>query len=246
MNHDKLIAVGFILSLGILMATGCISGEMTPGNETETDEYTLTINTEGEGSTNPMKGNHTYEEGEEATITAEPGKEWMFLRWEGDHETLEKETTITMNEDKTLTSIFLHLNETDVDEGCKEDIRKAVNQSRGQTCTQQYKELTCPHGEFTYGAKDGCEISYLEKNNWTEKKLERTIVKETTENESCGWVSTNCCPPQAGANWECVNTEETVIECPENPICPQVVVGEPTGNCTNINGTCTVKNTTQE
>jgi len=75
-----------------------------------------------------------------------------------------------------------------------------------------------------------------------EGPLHLETVQSSTVDEDCGWMSTNCCPENAGAYWECVNTEETVIECPENPICPQVISPRPETSCVSINGTCTPEN----
>ncbi len=66
------------------------------------------------------------------------------------------------------------------------------------------------------------------------------IVEECEENEECAWVSTNCCPPNMGANWECVNEAETEIVCPEDPICPAVMSPMPEEECGCVDGTCLV------
>lgn len=47
-------------------------------------EHTLTIQTNGSGSTIPMVGNHTYGEGTKVTIRATPDDGWQFDGWTGD------------------------------------------------------------------------------------------------------------------------------------------------------------------
>ncbi len=69
-------------------------------------EYSLTINVEGEGSTDPAEGSHAYEEDEEVTITAMPAENWYFKEWTGDHQGTNNETTITMDSDKEITAHF--------------------------------------------------------------------------------------------------------------------------------------------
>lgn len=121
------------------------------------------------------------------------------------------------------------------------DIQQAIEYSEQQEiCTDEYKELVSPDGKIEYGATDGCQISFLEKRGWKEaheRIPEREIVKTCSEDE-CGWVSTNCCPESAGANWECINEEESVIECPGDPVCPQVIVPKPETDCSCVEGVC--------
>ncbi len=126
-------------------------------------------------------------------------------------------------------------------QGEEGDVEGALSYSKEQeNCEEQYKELESPDGNYFYEASDECQVNYLEERDWRETTEEdREIVKESTEDEECGWVSTNCCPPQSGANWECVNIEETTIECPENPVCLHVYVGRPKGDCVSLNNTCT-------
>jgi len=72
----------------------------------ELDEYDLTINIEGEGSTDPEEGTHTYYDGEEVTVEAIPAEGWYFDQWTGDYEGTDEEITVTMDEDKSLTAWF--------------------------------------------------------------------------------------------------------------------------------------------
>lgn len=68
--------------------------------------HNLTINIEGNGTTEPQEGVHIYEEGENITITAEPEDEWKFHGWTDDHTSTEKEIKITITEDKNITAHF--------------------------------------------------------------------------------------------------------------------------------------------
>ncbi|MGM0439047.1 MAG: peptidoglycan-binding protein [Patescibacteria group bacterium] len=49
--------------------------------------------------------------------------------------------------------------------------------------------------------------------------------------DQCEWVSTNCCPENAGANWECLNSEEVDLECEGDEMCPQVISPKPSTPC---------------
>ncbi len=79
-------------------------------------ENTLTINIEGEGSTDPPEGTHPYDEGEEVVVTATPADGWYFEEWTGDHEGTDEEITIIMDEDKEITANFeSHFNTLTID-----------------------------------------------------------------------------------------------------------------------------------
>jgi len=89
-----------------------IEGENALGSQAfylskeELQEYDLTINVQGEGTTDPHEGTHIYTQGEEVTINADPDEHWYFEEWTGDHEGNEDEITITMDEDKEVTAHF--------------------------------------------------------------------------------------------------------------------------------------------
>ncbi|MCX6801610.1 MAG: hypothetical protein NT067_00705 [Candidatus Diapherotrites archaeon] len=67
----------------------------------------------------------------------------------------------------------------------------------------------------------------------------KTIEKGCTENADCGWVSTNCCPETAGAQWECINAAQSGLKCLPDTICPQVMMPKPETGCSCKNNTCT-------
>ncbi len=74
----------------------------------EYEVHSLTINIEGEGSTEPEKGTRTYYEGEEIKLEATPAEGWYFDGWTGDVPEGEEgdEITITMDKDKEITAHF--------------------------------------------------------------------------------------------------------------------------------------------
>lgn len=66
--------------------------------------------------------------------------------------------TVTPDEDQDDVS----------DVSCQEDIEAAKEAAAGQMCTEQFQEMQCPHDDdVTYGAPDGCQISYLKEQGWT-------------------------------------------------------------------------------
>ncbi len=74
--------------------------------EIDEGDVVLTIKIEGEGGTDPVFGDHIYEVGEDVTIEATPEKDWRFEGWTGDHESDERELTITLDEDTVITANF--------------------------------------------------------------------------------------------------------------------------------------------
>ena len=79
------------------------------------EEYTLTIETEGFGSTNPAEGSHIYNEDETVNISAVPDEGWEFSHWEGDVTDSESaDTTVTLNDDKTIIANFIEEDELSI------------------------------------------------------------------------------------------------------------------------------------
>jgi len=69
--------------------------------------YTLTINTEGEGTVNPEEGSHEYEEGTEVSLEANPVDGWEFVEWTGHEESTDNPIIFNMpSEDVELTAYF--------------------------------------------------------------------------------------------------------------------------------------------
>ncbi len=72
-------------------------------NDTTRD---LTININGQGTTNPSPGTHTYDDGTQVTITASPASGWKFDHWGGDASGTSNTVAITMNSSKDVTAYF--------------------------------------------------------------------------------------------------------------------------------------------
>lgn len=78
----------------------------TPGSTPET-EYTLTILREGQGTTTPEPGEHSYREGTEVELRAEPDPGWEFDSWVVDDRAVSQpRVTVTMNTHRQATARF--------------------------------------------------------------------------------------------------------------------------------------------
>ncbi len=75
-------------------------------NFTTVNQYDLTISVDGQGTTEPLAGTHSYIESSEVNLEATPDQDWEFVEWTGDHSGMEKNITITMESDKNITAHF--------------------------------------------------------------------------------------------------------------------------------------------
>jgi len=70
-------------------------------------QHTLTMAVDGQGTTSPSVGNHTYNEGQSVSIRANPANGWRFDHWEGDvNNPASANTSVTIDGDKTVTAVF--------------------------------------------------------------------------------------------------------------------------------------------
>jgi len=71
--------------------------------------HSLTINIDGQGTTNPSSGSYSYVEGRVINITATPELGWQFSHWSGDATGSQNPIAITMDSDKTVTAHFVRV-----------------------------------------------------------------------------------------------------------------------------------------
>ena len=78
------------------------------GSHSET--YTLTMVVDGNGSTTPSLGSHTYDAGDVVNIRATADSGWQFDGWGGDvARPSSSHTTVTMDADRTVTAHFIEI-----------------------------------------------------------------------------------------------------------------------------------------
>jgi hypothetical protein len=98
--------------------SGDLTGSTNPiqltmdGNKTVTanftqDQYTLTVNTVGNGSVTVMPDKAVYTAGEVVTLTATPVGDWQFAGWGGALSGSTNPAQLTMNSSKVVTATFL-------------------------------------------------------------------------------------------------------------------------------------------
>ena len=98
---------------------GDISGTQNPRNVTVigemqvvayfTEAFDLTIGVNGEGTTDPAPGVHSYVNGSSVTVTANASEHWEFSHWSGDVSTNDStniSVTIVMDDDKSIVAVF--------------------------------------------------------------------------------------------------------------------------------------------
>lgn len=69
--------------------------------------YSLTINTDGQGTTTPSPGSYSYVEGRIINITAIPNSGWKFDCWSGATIGSKNPIAIIVNSNKTVTANFI-------------------------------------------------------------------------------------------------------------------------------------------
>jgi hypothetical protein len=70
----------------------------------------------------------------------------------------------------------------------------------------------------------------------------KDIKNRCFTNFECSWKIVNCCPPEAGAGWECVDLKTfKEPKCPENILCPQFLSPKPEIECVCVDGSCVAK-----
>ena len=68
--------------------------------------YTLDVNVEGQGTTMPTVGSHSYISGTDVTVEAMPDDGWHFAGWNGNLSGTTNPVTLTMDADKIITATF--------------------------------------------------------------------------------------------------------------------------------------------
>ncbi len=77
--------------------------------ETETNQYTLKVNTDGHGSVSLDPAGGTYDDGTQVTLTATPADGWQFDHWEGDITGNSNPAILIINGEKNIKAIFTQI-----------------------------------------------------------------------------------------------------------------------------------------
>ncbi len=72
----------------------------------ERNQYTLTVNVDGQGEVDVDPPGGTYDSGTSVRLTAQAPDGWHFVRWEGDASGVGTSVQLTMDSDKTVTAVF--------------------------------------------------------------------------------------------------------------------------------------------
>jgi len=89
------------------------SDKSITANFTETTTYTLTITAGSGGTTDPLPGTYTHDEGTVVTIRAIPNSGYTFSGWSGDASGTTNPITVTMDSDKSITASFAKVSSDD-------------------------------------------------------------------------------------------------------------------------------------
>ena len=166
------------------------AGRINAAQAVVAGEYTLTVNTVGQGTVEIDPPGGIYEAGTEVTLTAEPDPGWGFSGWSGDLTGSTNPATITMDSDKNITATFV--------EG---DYTLTVN-----TIGQGSVTLDPPGGVYEAGTLVTLTATadrYWEFSQWsgdlTGSANPKTISMDTKKNITATFVEA---PPDFDYLWE--------------------------------------------
>jgi subtilisin family serine protease len=112
--------------------------------------YTLSINTQGQGTTNPSPGTHTFQAGSVVTLTAMPQNTWVFVRWNingQDH--FNPVINVTMNQNTQARAIF-----------------RKQNSQPGTVSVSGYGETNPPAGTHYYEEGESVNFTATPMYGW--------------------------------------------------------------------------------
>ncbi|NIM15164.1 MAG: PKD domain-containing protein [Candidatus Aminicenantes bacterium] len=153
-------------------------------------QYTLTVNTVGQGSVtlNPPGG--VYDEGTVVTLTATPDAGWQFDNWSGDLSGTQNPTTITMNSDKTVTANFSEVGTTGTVGNT------TVFGSTSVSINRRAMPFTMPENGYInsvtmyhVGGSGGLILGVYDGEGTPQNRL--GVTPTTTINTSAGWQTIN-------------------------------------------------------
>jgi uncharacterized repeat protein (TIGR02543 family) len=157
-------------------------------------QYTLTVNTVGQGSVtlNPPGG--TYNEGTVVTLTAVPASGWQFDNWSGDLSGTANPTTITMNANKTVTANFSEVGTTGT-VGITD-----VYSSTSTSANRRAMPFTMPENGtiqsvtiYHEGGSGGLILGVYDGTSAPQNRL--GVTPTTTINSTAGWQTINLTSP---------------------------------------------------
>ena len=114
--------------------------------QTEATTVTLTLSINGQGTIIPTEGEHTYNTGETATLTATPAIEWFFVAWivdlDFDNPLYDNPLPLSMIADYDVLCVFSEIQTYEL---------TITSSSRGQT--------TPSEGTYTYEQDETLTVS---------------------------------------------------------------------------------------
>ncbi len=142
-------------------------------------QLTMVVNPENAGATEPPIGQHSYAEGTVVTVIAIPAAGYVFLDWTGDvADPSNDTTTVTLNEDKTVTANFAIIPAPIT------DLRASV---QGQ---QILLEWSATVGATSYHVYRDTTHDFIPDREHGSNRLAAGVVDQDPETEGVQWTDT--------------------------------------------------------
>jgi agmatine deiminase len=164
-------------------------------SEVTVPQYTLTVNTVGQGSVTLNPAGGTYNEGTVVTLTAVPDSGWKFDNWSGDLSGTQNPDTITMDSNKTVIANF---SETG---SCTETVGyTTVFGSTSTSANRRALPFTMPENGticsvtiYHAGGSGGLILGVYDGEGTPQNRI--GITPTTTINSSAGWQTIDLSSP---------------------------------------------------
>jgi lysyl endopeptidase len=157
-------------------------------------QYTLTVNTVGQGSVSLNPAGGVYDAGTVVTLTATPDSGWKFDNWSGDLSGSTNPTTIIMNANKTVTANFSEVGTTGT---------VGITTAYSSSSTSDYRRampFTMPeNGTITSvtmyhtGGSGSMILAVYDGEGTPQARL--AVTPSTTVSGSTGWQTINLSSP---------------------------------------------------
>ncbi len=152
--------------------------------------YDLTLSIEGEGTTSPVAGTHTYLDGTSITLEATPNDGWQFDKWIINHEEIfNRQASFSINRDTLARVVFSEIDEPVEDDNHPDDQSNGDGDNGDENSFADHQVTIIIEGQGTtdpsegihyYSSGEDVQLTAYPAENWI---LEKWVVEDEEHNE---------------------------------------------------------------